>query len=219
MRLLILGAALAALSSPAFADTGIKLGNWYAGLQGGLNIMQDADASDSTGSGEIRTDEGFAVGGYAGYRLDNGIRLEAEGTYRQNDLDELSVDTVFSIPVGGVTVPLDGDVSSFAFMANIWFEPQVGEHWLPYIGGGIGGVYIDADASSGGVSLIDDSTTVFGGQVGAGVGYAITSNVVVSLDYRFMVTADPEFDEVGTSDKLDAEYLNHSIMVGVRGHF
>jgi len=49
-----------------------------------------------------------------------------------------------------------------------------------------------------------------GGQIGAGIGYSVTDNVVVSLDYRFLITDDPEFGDT------EAEYQNHSVMLGFK---
>jgi opacity protein-like surface antigen len=165
------------------------------------------------------------VGGYGGYRFSNGIRIEGEVTYRRNELDKLKIDNDAGVGVAlgvgslnGLTADADGDVSSVSFMANAWFEPQVGKGLLPYVGGGIGGTHVSADASVLGVTIVDDSDTVLSGQVGAGLGYAVTPNIVVGADYRFLMSADPSFeDEAGGS--FDSEYMTHNIMVGVRGHF
>jgi opacity protein-like surface antigen len=45
---------------------------------------------------------------------------------------------------------------------------------LSFVGGGIGVAKVDADVSTLGVKLLDDSDTVLAHQVGAGVAYAFT---------------------------------------------
>jgi len=71
------------------------------------------------------------------------------------------------------------------------------------------------DVSLLGVGLADDDDTVLAGQVGAGVGYAVTEQIGLSLDYRFFITENPEFDSLA----VEADYRNHSLWAGVKYRF
>jgi opacity protein-like surface antigen len=191
---------------------------FYVGLHGGANFAADSKMEDPVFSGfgvdaEARFDPGFAVGAFAGYRFDlqQGVSfdLEAEATYRQNGLDELG------LSVGGSSASTDfndGDVSSLGGFINGWINWRLGEsNVVPYFGGGIGAVHISIDdAETDILAFEDEDDLVFGGQVGAGVAYEFTENVAVSLDYRFMMTQDPEFDTT------EGEYQNHSVMIGLK---
>ena len=60
---------------------------------------------------------------------------------------------------------------------------------------------------------VDDDDTVFAAQAGAGIAYAISPSAILTLDYRFFATADPEINAAET------EYRRHDIRVGVRFPF
>lgn len=225
LRTLVIATAITLIAVPVVGAE-LKGGPWYAGMQGGATILMDADNTGSSGINiESEGDAGFAGGVFAGYKFGNGLRIEGEGTYRRNDLDTLTIanDGGLGVALGGsslngMSASADGDVSSFSFMANVWYEPDVFRGLLPYIGGGIGVSHVSADASVSGVQIVDDSDTVFAGQAGTGVGYAITPDIVLALDYRFLITADPTFDDA-TGAEFDSEYMVHNIMLGIRGHF
>ena len=199
----IVGAALL-LAAPAVAQEGS-----YVGIHGGTNYLMD---SDLEGAGVFQVSEfdiGFAVGGVVGYKWKSGLRAEAEVTYRKNELDKLDL--------GFTTIPAsDGDRDSLVFMANGFYDIDIGSKFMPYLGGGVGFAHISInDASIFGVTLADDSDTVFAFQLGGGVNFALSPRVSFSLDYRYLHALDPEFDdEFGGS--FEAEYQNHTVMVTVR---
>src|SRR3546814_11211698 len=88
-------------------------------------------------------------------------------------------------------------------MGNIWVNLEFGDSgFAPYLGGGIGAMRIETnDVSVIGFDLSDESDTVGAGQLGAGIGYRITDNFSVSFVYRFLMSEDPEFDEVERSEE------------------
>ncbi len=198
---------LAAVGFLGFA--GSAHAQFYLGVHGGANFVQDSDLEDPlVADAEARFDTGFALGGVGGYRfgVNDSLSVDVEGevTYRDNALDEFDI--------AGADFDASGDVYSLALMANAWVNWEIGDSgFAPYLGGGLGAVIVDIDDPEiAGIALEDGDDTVFGGQVGAGLGYSVTEHVVVSLDYRFLITEDPDFD--GT----DAEYQNHTVLLGVR---
>jgi opacity protein-like surface antigen len=58
---------------------------------------------------------------------------------------------------------------------------------------------------------------VFAYQVGARLGYKLSPKTTVSLSYRVFGTSEVEF--VDPIDTDTYEYLNHSILLGVRHNF
>lgn len=203
MKALLIG--LSVLTLMGF--TSAAQAQFYLGAQGGLSIQDEGDAREDNVEGDIDFSEGFAVGALGGYRFglnDNlSLDVEAEVTYRDNDVDDVTV--------SGVDLDADGDLTSFAFMANGWLNWHVGSGFSPYIGGGVGVLHVELeDLNIVGINLDDDSDTVVAGQLGAGVAYAVTENVELSLDYRFLIADDADFNDTET------EIENHSIMLGFK---
>ncbi len=203
MKALLIG--LSVLSLVGFASA--AQAQFYLGAQGGISIQDDSDAEDGNLEGELGYSEGFAVGALGGYRfgLNDSVSLdvEAEVTYRDNDVDDLTIN--------GVDFDADGELTSFAFMANGWLNWHVGSGFKPYIGGGVGLLHVELeDLNVNSIGLGDDDDTVVAGQLGAGVGYAVTENVELSLDYRFLIADDADFS--GTETELQ----NHSVLVGFK---
>lgn len=180
---------------------------FYIGGHGGANFMQDSDISGSGVDATASFDAGYAVGGVIGYRLgvSDALSVDVEGefAYRNNDIDKISVSGA---------PDSDGKSQSFLWMANSWLNWEIGDSgFIPYIGGGFGGVHVDVDdATVGAVTLNHESDFVLGGQLGGGLGYLIGEHLEVSVDYRFLLTEDANLNG------LDVEYQAHSVMLGLK---
>ena len=196
-------ACLCLATTGATADQG-----FYVGLGAGLWFSEDSDARghpseiysppfDATGT----HDQGTAFSGAVGYRFAEGLRVEGELSYRENDLDEFTVREPGSLAallppasrqdpaaLDGLrgTRPIDGDLSVVSLMANLYYDVDLGLGLKPYVGGGIGLSRISIATSSSGRQLTDDDDTVFAYQLGAGLGYRIGGSddrpVIVGLD-------------------------------------
>jgi outer membrane cobalamin receptor len=91
--------------------------------------------------------------------------------------------------------------------------------FFPYVGAGVGMSWVMADMtepSSG--RGFDDNDIAFAYQGIAGVGYNITQNVGMTLDYRFLGTTGLDFDTPAGKADYDA-YYNHTVMLGLRYSF
>lgn len=176
----------------------------------GLAIARDSDVTDSTMPGvtlEIESDTGLALGGAIGYDFDS-FRVEGEVAYQRNNLDKGTL--------LGSSVNLDGYTSSLAFLLNGYWDFVNSTPFTPFISGGLGVASVkinDFNVSGSGDPDESDSDTVFAYQIGAGVAYALDSNISIDLKYRYFATSDPDFD---TSE---AEYSSHNFYIGVRFNF
>lgn len=213
---------VAGAQSEARAPSGL-----YAGIH--LGAVFSGDIVDDSGTwslgantynydSRISTDPGFGGGAFVGYKLPIGLRLELELTYRRNSLDELADFSEFR----GVDIHgnLDGDISALSYMGNAWYEFNLGAGWMPYLGFGLGAAtkFIDCGANNCfGLEHREDGETDFAYQVGAGVAYALTEHTVLSLDYRFFDSVEPDFDVFLQIEDFD--YANHNVMIGLRRHF
>lgn len=181
----------------------------------GMVMVSDADVSDSFFGGtigEISFDTGFGLFGALGNDFGNNFRGEFELGYRLNDFDKITGKGVFA---GLGSEPLNGDISSLSFMANGFYDINVGAPIIPFIGAGVGLAVISVDSFD---AAVDDSDTVFAYQLAAGISFKLAPQLNLDLQYRFFGTSDPKFtDDFG--DTLETEYITHNLMAGIRFSF
>ncbi len=184
--MMILGAA------PAAAQ------NFYVGGHGGWNYTHDGD---SGGGGQVTYEFfGFGVGVEVGIRLGSNLRLEAELTYRSNDVESID----------GVNVT--AEMNSTSLMVNAFYDFNSETGFTPYLGGGIG--MSDVDYKEGPGTFGD---TVIAAQFVAGVMFDLSPGLVMSVDYRLFGTEDLD---LGAGRGFGGvEYINSSVFVGIKKFF
>jgi len=171
--------AVAGLALPAaalsVAPAQAQQSGWYVGLDGGWSSLGSLKFSADGTPFTAKLNQGFVVGGSAGYEFPNGLRVEGELAYRRHSFESLSFPTVATLPGGGgfgsgitlvnccgsvstlalpggsgdPTVSLDGHIDSLAFMANVLWDILPNQSWTPYIGGGLGPARLSMNASAG----------------------------------------------------------------------
>jgi len=214
----------------------------YIAAGAGLNWLQATDL-DATGTladslrlsgrpvtGEVEYDLGWVGVVSLGYGFGNGVRLEVEGNYRQNDVDQIS-------GFGG-TSGASGTAASYGVMANVFYDFDFGWNvgglgFMPYVGVGAGYVWREFD---------DVRARVFGGRVRSDgsdgrfayqaiAGFAVPLNNIApglafTTEYRFLGTLKQEIDTFSERDAFgvqrrgtESENFNHSILIGLRYAF
>jgi len=208
-RLSLLAAVLAASALAPLEASAQQTSGWYVGGGLGANWLRDSDV----GGGGVATSKAEFDTGWAGilsggYGLGNGIRLELELGYRNNDVDK----------VAGASGR--GDVTQWSLMGNAIYDFATGTAFTPYVGIGLGGVRVDVDGGgtfAGGRTISDDDT-VFAYQGLLGVAYAIAPQWKLDLGYRYFASADPSF-KTNDNLKVDAENRNHTVLLSLRYEF
>lgn len=149
-------------------------------------IGADAGANylQDTGVAGSDSDWGPVALGQVGYNF-GGPKVEFEVGYRNND-----------------------DISSWSTMVNGIYEFMPNSSWHPFVGAGIGWAWLDGDFAGTGAKNSDNQ---FAYQGIAGVSYDVNSNWALKAQYRYFATLDTD---MGTATDHDAEYKNHSILVG-----
>ncbi|GBR35484.1 outer membrane protein [Neoasaia chiangmaiensis NBRC 101099] len=105
----------------------------YVSGEGGASFNQDQEVrlSPVFPSGRDHYDAGVTGIGAVGWGLGNGFRVEIEGNYRNNRLQQFRSSS-FPSSVGGRQ-------QSYGAMANALFDLDIGKSWLyPYFGAGVG---------------------------------------------------------------------------------
>jgi len=221
--ILMMGAAVQAadLYTPIPDPVPVYTGGWYFSAFGGANWL-DNTSFDTNAFGIIDNsyDTGFVVGGAIGYDLGQtmgpfGVRLEAEFSYRNNDVDDHSV--------GGAILPNSfGSTSAMAGMGNVLFDLNTGSPFTIYGGGGLGvaNVEFDGHGTNAAGTVMNDDDTVFAWQAIAGVGYEIAPSWVIDVQYRYFNAGNVSLTEtIGGGNSSSTDYESHSVLAGFRVKF
>jgi len=206
----VLALVLSFVAAPAFAAGG------YLGVEGGAVWLSDSSwTAAGIGLGEAKFDTGYALGAVGGYNFGT-WRLEGEFAYRSNDNKQISG--------FGFTDPLGGETTSTTLMANAYYDfRMVSPTVYPYIGAGIGCSWVKENATDptfGGGTIINDTEAVFAYQFIAGIGFDVTKEFTIALDYRYFATSNPSFELQGTGGiKIEGEYSTNNVMLTLRYNF
>lgn len=204
-----LKATLAAAAVSMIAATGMaqaETSPFYLNLGAGVNWLEDSDFS---GGGATRTisgsNPGWALSGAAGIGIFDSVRTELELSHRDHGLDNPA-----------------GTLDANSIMLNFFYDiPVKFAGFTPYIGAGAGASWIKADniTTTAPYGRIDDTDMVWAYQGIIGMAADVAPNWKVTLDYRYFSTFnDPEFGS-SSGTKVDGEFTDHTVMVGVRYSF
>jgi OOP family OmpA-OmpF porin len=171
----------------------------YVGIEGGVNWQSPQNQhTDDIVVDRLHFNKDFEVGIVGGYSFGNGWRPELE---------------LRSQLFNG-----NHDKTSGA-LANVWYDFKTPTGLFsvvhPYLGGGLGAVRFN---NNGG--LDHEYNTEFGYQAGAGVGFDVTRNLTVSLDYRHLWTQLGGFKPFFPAPvEYNDRYLANTALLGVRYSF
>jgi opacity protein-like surface antigen len=220
---------LATTALAMFAGAGqVQAGDdFYLSVLGGANFLSDSSAAfgDESETHLYSTDgdTGFVLGGALGTHLDKwakGLRVELEASYRRNDLGgnwfESDTETG-TVTFGG---PIDGNMSTFAIMANLWYDIDIGSKVRPYVGGGVGWARTRADAvfvttfrNDSPASGTHDTTNLensgFAWQLGVGFNYEVAPDVDVGIGYTYF--RGPHFHDTFFEGEGNLDNENHAV--------
>jgi len=229
--LLAAGAALAALAAtPASAQDGDFAPKNYVFLGGGIGFDGDLDAEDVTAPGDffdnfdeindLDDDDGADLSPgwqvFGGLGASNailpGLRLELEGLFGNNDLDDFDALELRTL----------GGFGNALYQFKIW-------RIEPYVGGGVGygrsKLQFDPDDELG---FDDDDIEISDGgliwQIKAGLAFPLGRRTTLDIGYRYLnganidnaEIADP-FSGIVSSADLDPEI--HAVNAGIRYSF
>lgn len=215
----------------------------YIGAGAGVNFSENSllrsdrslaaglAAVGAGGRGRAIFEPGFVGVGSIGWGFSNGLRVEVEGNYRQNDLDKVG-----GFPGAGLRNTASGTQSTYGVMGNILYDFRIpGVPWfIPYIGGGAGYAWREWDGvavtTTGGATLRSRAIEgQFAYQAIGGAAFAIPSvpGLAVTAEYRYFGTQPSDFNTrvIGPTGlglaggQLRASDANHSVMVGLRYAF
>jgi OmpA-OmpF porin, OOP family len=174
----------------------------YVGIEGGFNWQSPQDQDlDGTTIDRLHFNRGWEAGVLGGYSFDSGLRPELELSHRRNKVSDGTHD------------------KADAALGNLWYDFKMPTGLFsvvhPYLGGGLGAVRF---ADNGGEFADPRNISEFGYQAGAGVGFDLSPNLTLSLDYRHLWTQRGGF-EPSLPVRVEDRYLAQTALLSVRYSF
>jgi OOP family OmpA-OmpF porin len=214
VRGILLVSTIAILVAPPAALSASQPG-FYVGLGAGPDFMPDRGLSiDGSAGGQnfsIPTTSKWKTGWgafiTAGYRWDNGLRAEAEYSFREQKVEAFD------------HTPWSGTQWDNSLMANLYYDIDTGTAITPYLGAGIGGAHLswgDNFRPTGTSIIYDGSGVNFAWQAIVGAAYAVTPRLDLSLDFRFKGSGgDYTFPSTSgvTANKFD--YMTRTLVFSI----
>jgi opacity protein-like surface antigen len=198
----LLALCLVFVAAPARAQT---TSLYFAGYMG-LNTYGDQDYSESGGpsSGSLQFDNGYAFSGALGLRLSKTLRVEAEFLYNSADIDNMDIS-------GAGTFKAGGEFTSWAGMANVYYDFDVPWAVQPYVGAGVGYGFYNAKIidNSGLASTTDSDTSALAWQLGGGLKYRVSPELAFTTGYRYLATTELD---IGS---YSIDYSSHEFRIGL----
>lgn len=193
----------------------------FTGL-GGFSEVRDTENAGSLGGDTTNSSESDLVGGVGaalGYQWPvpwGRLRAEAEFHYRfRFDFDENRPVIDNALPNAG----LDSNLASATWLANLNYMLDLDSDISPYIGGGLGATYYDAenefnDIGGLGLSRDDTSGTNFTWAVNAGLLWDITEDIHFILGYRYIDLGEIDFGSfAGGGINVEGDYVSHDLLL------
>ena len=213
--LLLSAASVAVMGGASQAQAG----PFYISMFGGVNLLSNKSASTHytsrtsfrnvttfthTGTISEKSRTGFVLGGAVGVQLTNwvdGLRAELEASYRRNHIHgnwNTHITTHFHSGGEGsrsttreAQGTLLGHMSTFAIMANVWYDIDIGSKLKPYVGGGAGWarsrlefVAMTTTFNTSSNSFANERSG-FAYQLGLGANYEIMRDTSIGIGYRY----------------------------------
>ncbi|CCG41858.1 outer membrane protein [Magnetospirillum molischianum] len=180
-------------------------GPWYGSISGGYTMVDDITLSDDSGNkGRIGVNGGYVFAGAIGYKWPKYLRTEFEVSYQSNTLD--------SVSINGNKTNMSGDSQLLFYSINAYHDIKTDSKFLPYFGGGVGGVHeMLNDMSSGGIKVENRNSDNIELHGEVGLHYDLGRDVSFGPSYRFVHI----FDSEGVRDDSNL----HQIKVGLRFPF
>jgi outer membrane immunogenic protein len=195
----------------------------YVSVKGGYEYMDHKDSDVTAGGGQNATNKSWSdknswtAGGALGYNFaGTGFPVRAEAEYLYHDQFKYSANN-------STTGTFSSKINVHTLFANAYYDIKTGTAFTPYVGAGLGVAWIRQKASSSFVGgVIDDdsyNTTNLAWNLGAGIGYALTENVVLDLGYRYTSFGDAKDVQSGSLNFRAKELKSHEALLGVRYQF
>ena len=215
---LLAGIAVSALllAAPQASAGGYKP---YVSVFGGASVLTKNPNIFSTSSSHsfdlLMNNPGYIIGGAVGVDWGNQIRTEIELSHARwsSDKYDFHYDTFDGTPgLLGTS-----DMSATYLLGNAWYDIGQGSV-RPYVGGGLGIGWANINAFTDGEPLNFNSTGL-AFQLGAGVRFNVSDNLVIDAGYRFKDIVGLNYNSQFGNFVTDTSLASHNFQIGLTLQF
>ncbi|MEK9698727.1 MAG: outer membrane beta-barrel protein [Candidatus Poseidoniales archaeon] len=183
----------------------------YFGLSVGTHLLYDASA-ESTSAGvsnqEIDYDSGAAFDITLGGKVNEGLRVEGEIFYTDND--------VSSIRTTGN--PGSGETTSLGVVLSAVFDFKEIGGFNPFIGLGAGIAEIDSTLNSA-TSVLTGSNSELLYQIQIGADYSLSDDLDLFFVSKYRMSSDYQLTQSDNGSIFDYEFQGSTMSIGLRQWF
>lgn len=202
-------ALVAGFASTAVADE--SWNGWYFSAGTGVTSSPDLSMPNTVAKAnptKVESDYGMAITAAGGYAW-GPVRVEGEFGWRDNGVDKVTTPGLGKL--NGT-----GDLEPLSFMANAYYDFDTGTKWTPYIGAGIGAVYLGGKVEEAGTTVTEMGRTGLGYQGIGGVAYKINDSLSLKGEYRYLATTETDLPNSSSLGAGTAKmtYESHAVLVG-----
>ena len=184
----------------------------FAGASFPRDVVTDYYGSEYT----VNLKTGYLLGGAVGMNVTDMIRGEVELSH-----SSWKGDSYFDSTADATADPVDGNIKATYLLANLWVDIENDSSFTPYVGGGAGLGWADGNTTFNGNTFgYGDGEMGFAFQVGAGLKFDLTENVLLDLGYRYKSIVNVDFDDSdGGGIYRDADVNSHNVQLGLTFNF
>ncbi|MEM9618214.1 MAG: P44/Msp2 family outer membrane protein [Pseudomonadota bacterium] len=205
----------------------------YVRIGGGVSLTSDFEqniagagaACLAIGCNPDRTlvdlEKGFIAGGALGFDYADGIRTELEYRYASSNIAArrfFEGDFETGLGLSGLLAPVDDKLDSHFIFSNFYFDFYNSSPITPFIGGGVGGAFIDIG--------LGERDAVLAYQGRAGLSVDVGGGFLADLEYVYVRTNNinygPRVEDLPGSGEVaftDGNYEASNVMLSLRKPF
>lgn len=229
----LLASATALVTLLAFSGSA-HANDWYVSIHGaksGPTTKVSNDGTNGAGNPSSDIDRGFKYGIAVGKEILPALKLELEYSMASYDTDPVrtSGTGTRALDTFGITSEMDVDLLTLAAS----YEFRNTSSFTPFVKGGMGSTFFDMDAdlyvsSFGGSDFggalpttfsYEGSGSEFAYYLGAGVGYTVSDNIDVTLEYRYSDLGEVATDFDDNGDRMQTNMKANNVQLGLRYNF
>lgn len=188
----------------------------FVGPAWGNDVIGSVSSLGEIIEAELRT--GYWAGGALGWRWCNGLRLEAEVSYRDTNINTTNY---FSGGINALSTEFS-ELIFVSYMANLLYEgcfDICGYYFRPFAGFGLGAGYARLEIRDSAPTVsIDDGCSVFAYQWIFGLAHPINDCLDLGVEYRLFGTSGLDIFELGGGGRFESknDFKIHSILFSAK---